>query len=317
MGEEQINPRSLNPNADFGQNNVMDAPEPVKIGAWKGGWLLARASWSTLKLDKELALFPLITAFTTIVFLGLIGLILYLSGINLTEEPPAWLIHGGDYLLGFIIYLVIFLIASFFSGAIIASALHRFKGGDPTIRYGIGEAKKRFGSILKFSLFSATIGYILRLIEEKSGLAAKIFAYVVDVAWGIVSMFSIAVIVSKEEPVGPVQAARESAEVFKRCWAKNYMGGLGMGLAFLMIFLLWLIFSGALIAASIIFSPVTLYVTAPITALVLILMISVSSALSSIFQAALFHYATTGESPVNFEKDLLRAAFRPKKGWFA
>lgn len=312
MGQKNIN-EVVDPNAESRQ------PQPAKIGAWKGGWLLAKASWSTLKLDKELALFPVISAIMSVVILAIIGVLFYLTGTLIYgrnpsfENVPQWM----EILFGFLFYLGIYTVTSFYSGAIIASALHRFNGGDPTVGYGIGEAKKRFGSIFKFSLFSATIGYILRLIQERAGIAGKIFAFIGDIAWGILTIFAIPVIMSREEPIGPIATVKESAGVFKKCWAKNYAGGITMGAIFFLIFLLWLVFSGGIIIASIVYSPITLFITAPIAGIALLVMISVSSALSSIFQAAVFHYATTGESPVNFEKDLLQAAFRPKKGWFA
>ncbi len=305
-----------------GQNqnmpNKVAASGEVKIGAWKGGWLLAKASWSTLKLDKELVLFPVISAISAVVVLAIVGIIAFFAIMLLGfdqktagEIPKVW-----EYVFGFFVYLAMYITTSFFSASIISSALYRFKGGDPTIKYGLSEARKHFGSLFKFSLLASTVGMVLQIIQEKGGIFGKIFSFIGDIAWGMMSLFVIPVIVSSDKPIGPFEALRESVNVFKKVWSKNYVGGLAMGLVFLMAFLLWMVVSAGIIVASMVISPALLFVTAPIAVISLILIISVSSALSSIFQAALYYYAQTGESPVHFEKELLHAAFKPKKGSF-
>jgi len=305
---------------DTNTSNI--SPEP-KIGVWKGGFLLARASWWTLTLDKEMVLFPILSAVTTMIALGVIGLISVLTGlVNLDQlgndinTPPNFYSVKGVIFV-FISYLVIALVTNFFGASIIASALHRFRGNDPTISYGISEAKKHFGSIFWFSLLSATVGLVIRFLEDKFSWAGKLAAFLSDVAWAIMTLFAIPVIVDSKEPIGPITTIKKSTAVFKKVWGTNFTGNIGMGVVFLLAFLLWLAASAAIVFGLFSIYPLSIVVSVPLVTIAFILFISITSTLSSIFQAALYHYAITGESTLQFDKKLLRAAFKPKKGFFA
>lgn len=60
----------------------------------------------------------------------------------------------------------------------------------------------------------------------------------------------------------------------------------------------------------------TLFITIPLIVILTIILIGFTSTLNTVFQAALFHFAATGESPKYFDEKLLRAAYRPRRNWF-
>lgn len=78
---------------------------------------------------------------------------------------------------------------------------------------------------------------------------------------------------------------------------------------------LWMVVNFGLFYLSSFAQPV-IWLSAPFVVLGWLVLIALSSALHGIFVAALYHYATTGVSPVTFEEEMLRAAFRPKKSMF-
>ena len=57
------------------ENTVTKENRYEKIGAWRGGWLLLRASWSTLKMDKELVLFPIYAGLANMVWIVIVAVI--------------------------------------------------------------------------------------------------------------------------------------------------------------------------------------------------------------------------------------------------
>lgn len=306
---------------------IATTQEAPKIGAWKGGLLLMRASWSTLRMDKEMILLPIYSALAAFGLFIIIGAIAWFSGAiryngldlasNSMAEPLEFISPWLDALFFFLYYFSAILATNFFTAALVAAALRRFEGGDPTVKYGIGKAAEKFWPIAQFSLLSSSVGTVLRILGERLPLAGRIAAYIAGAAWSIATVFAIPVIVASDRPVGPVQAVRQSADIFKKVWAKDFTGGISMGLIFLMavVSLIILIVISVILAIMVDFF--TLFITLPIIVALLVLIASISSALNGIFHAALYRYAATGESPAQFDKNLLRAAFRPNKKWFA
>ena len=134
-------------------------------------------------------------------------------------------------------------------------------------------------------------------------------------------MFAIPVIVSSDEKVSPLKAVKQSAGVVKQVWGESVTGSLSMGIVFFLFILVEITaFMGAMFlviqslaegsagsrvafnAAGITFDIVMLWIT-----------IAAMTALNGILTAALYHYAKTGEAPEQFDKELLRQAFTPKK----
>lgn len=295
-----------------------------KIGAWKGGWLLLRASWSALKADKELVSYPLMSIAWTFIYAVFVMAVTVGAAVawGVTYETittsqqfplPEWF----GVLMGLVMFIGIFFIGNFYTAALIASAIHRFNGGDPDVKYGLMRARLRRKSLMKFALLQGSVGYALQIAEERLPIAGKISAYIADAAWNLAIFFAIPVIVMSDQEIGPINATRQSAKIFLKTWGKNFTGGLTMGLIFLIAFLFWagLVVGSIVLAAAV--ASWTLFVTVPILIFIFISLFVVSGTLSSIFTAALYHYATTGQSPAEFDHNLMLAAFKPKKKWFA
>jgi len=301
--------------------SINDTP---KVGAWKGGFLLARASWSTLKLDKELIAFPVLSAIVGALIAGTFIGILWITGLVPIDQFYA---ASGTYepgsvqiislvIYGFLMTVLSVAVNNYFGAALIACALHRFRGNDPTVGYGLEKANKRFGSLLGFSLISGTIGYIVKALQKNDSIVSNIIGTIIGVAWAVASLFAVPVIVDSEKPVGPIEAIKGSANVLKKAWAQNVVGGLGMGVVFFLLFFAWLLVAVILNGLAFYTSPYILIGTIPVSIILLIVLNVVTSTLNSVFQAALYYYATSGDSPVNFDKGLLQAAFKPNPKHF-
>ena len=78
------------------------------------------------------------------------------------------------YVLGFLFYLVQYFVIFFFNSALVGAALIRLDGGDPTLRDGLRIASSKWVSILGYAAVAATVGLILRSLQERAGWLGRI-----------------------------------------------------------------------------------------------------------------------------------------------
>jgi len=264
-------------------------------------WSLMGASWQVLKQDKGLLLFPLISGACCLLLLASFALPLYFSN--------HWLPPGGGSAAGahmayygvlFLFYLCNYFIIIFFNAAIVACATIRMSGGNPTVGDGFRAAAARLPVIAGWAVISATVGMILRLIEDRSKWVGQLVAGLLGAAWTVVSFLVVPILVVENK--GPFAALQESTGLVKKTWGEQVAGNFGFGLISFLLAIPGLaavvlsLFSGnaAVIVACVVLCVVYLIVLA-----------LVQSALQSIFQAAVFLYARNGQVPEGFSAEVL------------
>ncbi len=271
-------------------------------------WNLVKASWAVLRADKELIVFPIIA------FVGsIIVTITFIVPMVLTRMFEGLSDGGGQtglYVFSFLFYLVQYTVVIFSNSALVGAATIRLKGGDPTIGDGLRIASSHFGAILGYALISATVGMILRAISER-GMLGRIVSSLIGMAWNIITYLAVPVLVI--ENVGPIEAVKRSGALLKKTWGEQIAGNFGMGAVFSLIFLgLFLVFIPVMVAiASTQSVGLILFVIAAFV-LLLIGLGLFSSALGGIYTAAVYQYATTGESGEFFDAAMVQNAFRSK-----
>jgi hypothetical protein len=188
----------------------------------------------------------------------------------------------------------------------------RFRGGDPTVADGLKAARERVGLIAAWALLAATVGVILRMIEERVGFLGKIVIMILGAVWTIATFFVVPVLVM--ENLGPVDAAKRSVEIVKEAWGESIVSNVGVGLlSFLAI--LFLVVPCAILTVALALKTGSIAVGiigAVLTIALLVLISLVSSALTSILLSALYLFATGGRVPPGFEPGRLKAAFAAK-----
>ena len=274
-------------------------------------WELVKASAQVLKADKELLVFPLISAVALILVLAT-----FIVPTALLSPGFLQALDTGDaspftWALALAFYFVQYSVILYFNSALVGAAMIRLDGGDPTVRDGLRIATSRLGSILGYALIAASVGVVLRAIRGRSGIVGNIVAGLVGLAWSLATFLVVPVLVVRGG--GPIEAIKESASVLKRTWGEQIVGSFGIGLIFLFVYLGIGLSGGVAIvaAASADMGAVALFVGA---ALVLAFMLTalVQSALSGIYTAALYRFATAGEIGGGFSSHLLEQAFRAK-----
>lgn len=264
---------------------------------------LARASWEVLRADKELVGLPVLSLAASLVAAASFLTPMMWVARSETDQNPTWIV----LVLAFAGYLVLAYITIFFNAALVYAANQRLEGGDPTIGSALRGAAQRAGRLLPWALLSATVSALLQAVEQRAGVVGKMISGIAGLAWSLVTFLVIPVLVMEDVRVG--DAVRRSAALFKGTWGENVAARVGFGLLGLLLFLPGV----AAVAGAFAFGGDTPNV--PLIALAVLWMVVVVmalSALSGIFQTALYRYAAGMPSTGAFADEDLRAAFVSK-----
>jgi hypothetical protein len=273
-------------------------------GKFSQSYQLVQQSYSILKQDKEIMLFPIISAIASIIALALFIIPAYLIfGVPKSEE-----ISNTSYLLLFAYYLVSYFIVIFFNTGLMTCAKIRIDGGDPKFMDGINNSMKHIGKIFAWALVSATVGIILKTLEDKLKFFGKIVIWIIGTAWNLLTFFAVPVIIFEE--LSLTDSIKKSGALFKKTWGENVISQISIGFFFMMLALLGLI---PLIIAIIIGNVYVLIGVGILLLLYFILLAIVSSSLGVIFEMVLYTYANTGNLPAGFSPQVVQNSFKPKK----
>ncbi len=275
------------------------------MGRIARSWQMFKASLRVLNTRKELVLFPILSGAATVVLAAAFlvpGLLASRNSLDSGENlTPA------SYVIFFVGYLVLAYVAIFFQAALISQADIALEGGDPTVAGGIRVAAKHAGAILPWAVLSATVSLILRALEDRAGPLGRFAVGLVGIAWSLVTYLVVPILVLENVTVGA--AVRGSSALFKRTWGENVIGNAGVGLVSFLaslpaiaLFAIGVSTGGAAGVGLMIIGGVWILAVAVVT-----------SALSGIYQTALYRYAANGRVAPAFADANLGQAF-PRRG---
>jgi hypothetical protein len=267
-----------------------------------------KASWRVLMLDKELLLFPLLSLIATA--------LVTLTFVVPLAQDQSWLRSDGSasevdqflaYARLFLFYVCTYFTAVFFNASLIAAVHLRLTGKSPTLMDGIHGAWARKSELFGWTLLAATVGLLLKTMQDRSRNVTSLLFGALGVAWSLLTYFVVPVLVV--EGKGPIEAIKESAAMIKRTWGEELVGGVSYGgISFFFslpafavaVFGIGSIVHGNLLNGLLLIGAATVYG----------FMLSLTmTTLSSIFHAAVYHYARTGVVPQGFDAALLQSAF--------
>jgi hypothetical protein len=283
-------------------------------GKFARSWALMKASTAVLRSDKSLLVFPLLSGLCTLLvaasFLIPVGMMV-LGGAHAGQDFHERM-SVASYLLLFVFYLVQYFVIIFFQTALTGVALMHMRGQPTSVRIGLALARTKLPQIFGYALIAATVGLLLRMIQERLGLIGRLVIGFVGLAWTVATFLVVPLLASKD--VGPVDAVKESVELLKRSWGENLIGNGGIGIAFGLMMLLAVLVSAVLIGGAVATQSLVAIVLAVVIVLVgFILLGLIQSSLQGIYAAALYRYAEAGEASIGFDQALLQQAFAPKK----
>jgi hypothetical protein len=271
------------------------------MGAIGRGFRLARASWSVVTQERQLLVLPVLSFLASLLVMAVFALGIF--GIGLPESDEE--VGVGFYLLAFLFYVAMSFVTIFFNAAVIGAATERLEGREASLSIGLALARRHVGQIFVWAVITATVGMVLRAIQERAGILGRVVAGIVGIAWNAITFFVVPVLLY--EPVTAPEAIKRSASIFKARWGEQFTGNVTIGLA---VFLVGL-------AVALPFVALTSAVPAvgiPLLVLAIGVVAAAGAACSGVFNAALYRYAVTGEAAAPFSRDDLDAAFKTKRG---
>lgn len=82
----------------------------------------------------------------------------------------------------------------FFNVALMHCTKLYFSGEEVTLQKGLQFSISRLGTILSWALFAATVGTLLKIIQENLGKIGKIVIGLIGIVWNVATFFVVPVI---------------------------------------------------------------------------------------------------------------------------
>jgi hypothetical protein len=275
------------------------------MGRFARGWALTKQSWSIVRADRSLLVFPIVS--------GVVALLLAVAfgGAALAvldSSTPAAVVIGviGAYLL--------ILAAVFCNVALTACAARALDGADTTPGEGFAAARARLGPIAAWAGLQLVVGALITALQavlrQGAGqLVSSLFGNLANLAWNVAAFFVVPVIAL--EGLGPKAALQRSLGVIRQRWGEGVSGAFAIGgLVFLFAFLPGAglgaigVGLGGVVGDVLIAAGVALFVTGAV----------VETALTAVFKVALYRFAAEDRVTAPFDRGELEGAFRPRRG---
>lgn len=271
-------------------------------------WNIMGASWTVLKKDKELLLYTLLSSVCCLLVVASFAIpIMGLESWAPPGEEATPLAQVAYYGTLFLFYFCNYFVITFFNAAIVASTIKRLGGGDPTFKDGLAYAAGCLPQIFGWALLSATVGVVLRFIEDRSEKVGQLVAGLLGMAWAVVTFLVVPVLVVEKK--GPVESLRRSTALLKQTWGESLVGHYSFGFVFFLLALPGI----ALIVLGVALGTPAVYVCVGGAVLYFITLALIESTLHAIFRAVIYAYAETGTVPDSFGENLLRGAMAPRR----
>ena len=269
-------------------------------------WNLGIQSLEVIGEHPKLLLFPVLSGSAMVLIL----LSFFGTFLGLTGADPAVMEAFGDKLeqmgefataaIVFVFYLITYFIVIFFNVALVHNARLIFAGEEPSIRAGLAFSSQRAASIFAWAALAATVGLILKAVEERLG---SLVSGILGFAWSLATYFVVPTLAA--EDVGPIEALRRSSRVIRERWGESIGAGFSLGLFTLAGIVLAFVVGG--VAGTLVHPGLGI----GLGILTYLLTIVVNGAARNIFLAAAYEH-TNGNTPHQFDRDTLDGVFMQK-----
>ena len=288
------------------------------MNAFTRSWEITKLTFRVINQDRELLWFALLSfIFSSLFALAMIvpSIVPVLMEEGLSKES----LEAYQYVILFITYFGLAFIATFFNVCVVYTAKTRFEGGNATFGESIGFAFSRIGLIFQWSLLSATVGLVLRILDNlasRLGKIGEVVAHIIigliGMAWSIVTIFVVPVLVY--EGLGPVAAVKKSMGVIKKTWGESLIRSIGLGLVQFFVFILVVAISaGITYILSQAFEIMGLLIGIGVGAALVLLTALIFNVANTIYSTALYVYANQNEIAAGFNEHVVRDAFKVRR----
>jgi hypothetical protein len=270
----------------------------------RNSWELAKVSWSVLRSDKSLAVFPLLSALAGLAVVGVVAGLIAATGVNSANGGS---LKGIGYVFIAAGYIASAFVTTYFLGALVHGANEALEGRHAELGECFGAANNRLHRILPWALVQATVSIVIQALENQR-LIGQIVASLIGTAWAVLTFLTVPIIML--EDLGPIVAVKRSGQLLRRSWGENLTAQVGFGI-FGFVALLPAALLVAIGAAT--GSLVVVIALATVAVAWAVVTILAVSALSGIYRTALYRFAVDGVAPPAFAGADLQHALGPRQ----
>jgi hypothetical protein len=287
------------------------------MNAFQRSWMITKLTFGVINKDRELLGFAFLSFLFSVIFsVAMIvpSIVPTVMDNGLSTES----LEIYQYVIIFLTYFGLAFIATFFNACVVYTTKVRFEGGNATFGESVRFAMSRIGIIVQWSLISASVGLLLRILHDLASRLGKIGEIVANIvigllgmAWSVLTIFVVPVLVY--EGLGPIDAIKKSAEVIKKTWGENIIRAIGLGLVQLLVFAVIIAFAFALsYGLGMVFSVYGVAIGVCLGLVLLLLAGLIFMVANTIFNTVLYVYANQNSIPEGFTEPVVREAFKQK-----
>ncbi|HCH66625.1 MAG: hypothetical protein CL927_19750 [Deltaproteobacteria bacterium] len=282
-------------------------------------WQIAKLSFGVIRKDKEMLAFPLLAGIFSLLFM--LVLLFPTILVQLLGQAGLGAVTFGvvEYAALFVSYLGLSFIATFFNMCVVYTSKVRFSGGDATFMDSIRFSLSRVGPIFAWSMLAATVGIFLRLLDHVASrlggvgkILLSVFRALLGMIWSIVVTFVVPAMVY--DNLGPVDAIKKSAQTIQATWGESLIRHYGLGFVGFLFMFGGILLSIGLFSGLSLAGPPGVVVAIVISTLYFLATFLLFNCANTVFNTALYVYASEGQVPDDFDSVLLEGAFRGKRG---
>jgi hypothetical protein len=281
-------------------------------GRMARGLYLLRRSWGFLRDRPRLLVLPFVSAalVTAAVLLIAVPTLIFVRG----RGDDAWIALA---LLTAVAAVPVTALATFFNVAFLSMVVDATNGIEPSVDRGLAVARSRLRAILAWSLLATIVGLLigaLNQIPSVGEIVGRLIAFVGGLAWSLATFFVVPVLAL--EGRGAFASVRRSASVFRQRWGEAVTGDVAIGSVGFVASLPGAI---TLVVGAVTFAEGDFGLGTVLSAGGLLLTVPIwtlSSALTQMFQLAVYRDTVSGVAHPAFTSDDLASAVKPKRRWW-
>ena len=271
----------------------------------KNGWKLASETRKLIFGDKELLLYPILSALVTVLLAAAIFIPTFFSGLF-----NSWTV--------IFVVILFYVVVGFASTYILMALLVAFRSYTKGKRISMGEAfsivRPYTKLILEWAIFYTILVMILRAIESRfGGIGRLLIGSIGSLAIATATLFAVPIILDKK--VGPIAAVEESVKTIV-----HHFGNTFGGIVYSDLYGIAFFFLGVLVGIGFVFAgAVTGSIAVAIIGIVVIAIplavfgIIISYVTSNAFKLILYDYINGGALPKGFSKEMMESAAKQRK----
>jgi hypothetical protein len=291
-------PAAGGPSYPEGWQPIVPAPSG---GRFTRGLRLVGTGFTMARDEPGLMMVPAVAFVAQLVIFGLGALVLWptLKATGSSEGQPVHL-SAGQWLVTVVVGVLVMFGSVVSHATIIARVMARFHGQGVTNTQAARAALSKSPQLLGWAFVNYVVMSILRNIANR-GIIGLLIGSALRAGWYLASFFVVPVILFENK--GAVASIKRSVQLCKGRWGENIVGNGALGLiGFVAIAV------DVAVAALLGTVFVPLGVAVGLVGLVAILL--VLTVASGAFNAALYWYAVTDQSPGEYSVGDLQAAYR-------